>query len=79
MPVTEISPLATPPTPPSCPTCGKAMTLTGIAPNCESTVYDYLCSKDGDRLSWRPHHQVKRRLAHGRSDADQGQRQPERW
>ena len=39
---------------PPCPTCGKKMRLTGVAPTCESVNYDYLCSNDGDRLSWRP-------------------------
>ena len=45
-----------PPIPPSCPTCGKKMRLTGVTPTCQGTVYDYLCSEDGDCLSWRPHH-----------------------
>ena len=36
-----------------CPTCGKEMKLTGHAPTCESVIYDFLCSEDGDRLSWR--------------------------
>jgi hypothetical protein len=39
---------------PPCPTCGKEMRLTGHAPTCESVIYDFLCSDDGDRLSW--HH-----------------------
>ena len=39
-----------------CPTCGKEMSLTGVTPTSESVVYDYLCSNDGDRLSWQPRH-----------------------
>ena len=39
---------------PRCPTCGMIMELTGYSPTCESTIYDYLCRGDGDRLSWRP-------------------------
>ena len=39
---------------PPCPTCGKEMKLTGHAPTCESVIYDFLCTDDGDRLSWRP-------------------------
>lgn len=39
---------------PRCPTCGTIMDLTGYSPTCESTIYDYQCSRDGDRLSWRP-------------------------
>ena len=39
---------------PHCPTCGKEMRLTGHAPTCESVIYDFLCTDDGDRLSWRP-------------------------
>ena len=31
------------------------MTLTGVIPTCEGPTYDYQCSNDGDRLSWRPH------------------------
>jgi len=41
---------------PACPTCGKEMRLTGHAPTCESVIYDFLCSEDGDRLSWRHRH-----------------------
>lgn len=36
-----------------CPTCGKEMRLTGHTSACESVIYDFLCSDDGDRLSWR--------------------------
>ena len=42
------------PTSPPCPTCGKEMRLTGHTPTCESMIYDFLCSDDGDRLSWQP-------------------------
>ena len=42
-----------PPVFPSCPTCGKEMRFTGHAPACESVIYDFLCSDDGDRLSWQ--------------------------
>jgi hypothetical protein len=38
---------------PTCPTCGKEMRLIGHSPACESVTYDFLCSTDGDRLSWR--------------------------
>lgn len=41
---------------PTCPRCGKEMRLTGVVPTCEDTTYEYVCSNDGDRLSWRPHH-----------------------
>jgi hypothetical protein len=39
---------------PPCPTCGKEMRLTGHPPTCEGVIYDFLCSDDGDLLSWRP-------------------------
>jgi len=42
------------PNSPLCPTCGKEMRPTGHAPTCEGVIYDFLCSDDGDRLSWRP-------------------------
>jgi len=32
------------------------MRLTGVNPFCDGTIYDYKCSNDGDRLSWRPHY-----------------------
>jgi hypothetical protein len=44
---------------PPCPTCGKEMRLTGHAPTCEGVIYDFLCSDDGDLLSWRPGHQER--------------------
>ena len=37
-----------------CPTCGKEMRPIGHTPTCETVIYDFLCSDDGDRLSWRP-------------------------
>ena len=42
-----------PPLLPSCPTCGKVMRHTGYSPTCDSVIFDFLCSDDGDRLSWR--------------------------
>ena len=71
MPALDLTSKTVPPISPDCPTCGKEMTLTGVTPTCVGTIYEYLCSNDGDRLSWQPYHQVKRGLAHGRSDADQ--------
>ena len=56
MPTSDLSSKTVPPIPPTCPTCGKEMTLSGVVPTCEGAVYEYLCSNDGDRLSWRPHH-----------------------
>jgi len=56
MPASGISSKNIPPTCPVCPTCGKEMTLTGVAPTSEGVIYEYVCSKDGDRLSWQPHH-----------------------
>jgi len=50
------APLISPP----CPSCGKEMTLTGVTPTSECVIYEYLCSNDGDRLSWQPHHQKRR-------------------
>jgi hypothetical protein len=37
-----------------CPTCGKEMTPAGVTPTCDGTIYEYLCSNDGDRLTWQP-------------------------
>jgi len=56
MPMSGISSKNVPLTCPLCPTCGKEMTLTGVTPTCESVIYEYVCSNDGDRLSWQPHH-----------------------
>ena len=53
---TPISSKTEPPIPPTCPTCGKEMRQTGVDPTCEGAIYEYECSNDGDRLSWRPHH-----------------------
>jgi hypothetical protein len=39
---------------PSCPTCGKEMKLTGLTPTCDGVIYDFVCTKDKDSLSWRP-------------------------
>ena len=36
-----------------CPTCGKDMKQTGYSPMCETVIYEFLCSDDGDRLSWQ--------------------------
>jgi hypothetical protein len=41
---------------PPCPTCGKEMRPTAHAPTCAGVIYDFLCSDDGDRLSWQPRH-----------------------
>ena len=56
MPASNLSCKTVPPIPPTCPTCGKEMSLTGVVPSCGDTTYEYVCSNDGDRLSWRPHH-----------------------
>lgn len=53
---TPISCKTEPPILPICPTCGKEMRLTGVDPTCDGAIYEYECSNDGDRLSWRPHH-----------------------
>ena len=41
---------------PPCPTCGKEMRLTGHTPTCQSVIYDFSCSEDGDRVSWHRRH-----------------------
>ena len=51
---TAVSSKTVPPIFPRCPTCTKEMTLTAITPTCESPIYEYMCSDDGDRLSWQP-------------------------
>ena len=64
----------TTPISPACPTCGKEMRFTGYSPMCDGVIYDFSCSTDGDRLTWR----------HGRAAANipeirswpRGQRQP---
>ena len=58
----DVSSFAIPPNAPSCPTCGKQMTLRGIVPTSEGTIYDYLCGNDGDRLSWQPRRKVQNGL-----------------
>jgi hypothetical protein len=55
---------------PACPTCGKKMMLIGYNPTCKGVVYEYLCSNDGDRLSWQPSQRISLPL---RTAAD------ERW
>jgi predicted RNA-binding Zn-ribbon protein involved in translation (DUF1610 family) len=50
----KLSSQTVPPISPICPTCGKEVRLTGVVPTCEGAIYEYLCSNDGDRLSWRP-------------------------
>jgi hypothetical protein len=49
---------------PPCPTCGREMKLTGHAPTCDSVIYDFFCTNDGDRLSWRPRRVEINRAAH---------------
>jgi hypothetical protein len=56
MPASDCSSKIVPPASPFCPTCGKEMSLTGVAPTSGNTIFEYLCSNDGDRLSWQPHH-----------------------
>jgi hypothetical protein len=66
MPASAISSENVPSISPQCPTCGKEMTLTGVTPTCESVIYEYLCSNDGDHVSWRrPHHAKKRATQDG--------------
>ena len=43
-------------TSPLCPTCGKKMEQISATPTSEGVTYDFLCSNDGDLLSWRPGH-----------------------
>jgi hypothetical protein len=37
---------------PACPTCGEEMDFASISPTCQSVIYGYKCSSDGDRLIW---------------------------
>ena len=37
---------------PSCPSCGKEMRQTGYTPTSQSVSYDFICSEDGDCVSW---------------------------
>jgi hypothetical protein len=53
MAAADLSSKNVPPISLPCPTCAKTMRLTSVAPTCESVVYGYVCSDDGDRLSWR--------------------------
>ena len=41
---------------PLCPTCGKKMEQTSATPTSHGVIYDFLCSSDGDRLSWQRGH-----------------------
>ena len=54
MPATAVFSKSVPPIFPPCPTCNKEMRLTAITPTGESPIYEYICSDDGDRLSWQP-------------------------
>jgi len=56
MPATAVFSKSVPPIFPPCPTSNKEMRLTAITPTCESPIYEYICSDDGDRLSWHPRH-----------------------
>jgi hypothetical protein len=44
---------------PLCPTCGKKMEQTSATPTCDGVIYGFLCSSDGDRLSWQRGHPNK--------------------
>ena len=39
-----------------CPTCGKKMEQTSATPTSGGVIYAFLCSSDGDRLSWQRGH-----------------------
>ena len=54
MPSVAVSSNTVPPFFPPCPTCTKEMVLISITPTCESPIFGYICSDDGDRLSWQP-------------------------
>ena len=54
MPAASISSKTVPPISPSCPTCTKPMRLISMTPFCDGVVYGYVCSNDGDHVSWRP-------------------------
>jgi hypothetical protein len=41
-----------PPSFPPCPTCKKETRFISISPTCQSVIYEYMCSGDGDRLIW---------------------------
>lgn len=67
MPAAATSSKSIPPTFPPCPTCAREMMLTSVTPTCESVIYGYVCSNDGDRLSWQPRHEAP--VAEGRQCA----------
>jgi hypothetical protein len=50
---------------PPCPSCNKEMRLTGVTPTSESPIYEFMCSDDGDRLSWQPHEKADRYSGEG--------------
>jgi hypothetical protein len=60
MPSTAVSFKTVPPVLPPCPSCTKEMRLTGVTPTSESPIYEFVCSDDGDRLSWQPHNRAER-------------------
>jgi len=73
MPAAVLSSKYVTPTSPLCPTCGKEMRHTSVTPTCNNTIYDYVCSDDGDRISWQPGHPNKSSMTrHG------GQKSPTR-
>ena len=37
----------------ACPTCASTMSVTSITPTCNGVIYGFLCSNDGDHISWR--------------------------
>ena len=56
MPATHLSSCYAATISPLCPTCGKKMEQTSATPTSDGVTYDFLCSKDGDRLSWQRGH-----------------------
>ena len=50
-------------TSPLCLTCGKKMEQISATPTSGGVTYDFLCSNDGDRLSWQPGHPAPTLLA----------------
>ena len=51
-PALGVSSNSVPPVFPRCPTCSKEMRFISISPTCQSVIYEYVCSGDGDRLTW---------------------------
>ena len=49
-------------TSPLCLTCGKKMEQISATLTSGGVTYDFLCSNDGDRLSWQPGHPPSRTL-----------------